>query len=1532
VAEELASFVMHVDDQQLRDAQEPLGAFDKSRATLTPVSPSQLEGFGAASASNTDTNDALTEDNIRHQRQTTTSPTTQDVRSEALLPKEVTPPVSEAHAVVFGAACNWYCSQVMDLHADANLAIFGAKDAVHLLLLTSDAASTDASSPSKAISSSKTVNGTPDGGHEFNEISPLGDENTSASQSRELRSPLARLAPMRSAAMAAKLPRIVDTLVGHKRGSRVTAVHFCKSTALQRFCASGASDGTVILWDIAKTNSDHSGKPHFHRKKQKQQHECRVASHSQHGTKTEVTALTITAGASPIVVSADSNGKLVLWRPGEMGMHANAGVVSTKDGEDVQADNNSHGNNVNGVFRSCKPMSGAGARIECLDVACESREKHHMAAVGYRGGNILLINTDTLEVQHRLFGHDESVHCLRFHPGYPQLLASSSHDRTMGLWDTGSGDQLGTLQLPLAVDKRRGSASHAQQQRFWFAFDWVLDDDDDNDVDVVDEGNADDPVSLYESAVQSTSSTDNWRSPKSNNTQGISRRQNDRVGTVVNLISSSISGDLLSWRLQVSMPSSTSTSTSSPVHSQEQQLSSSANHSAGNVGSVRVLGAPLAFAQGHSRTVFTLRVSAKSRNTVISAGMDRVLHIWDLRRLRQECPPVQGLGGHAHALHVNPTLPGSSRTTRVAIGVGDQSVRVWTTNDRSDPFKSLFLWRGLKSKVTVVRWHPLANVGSSDITELIAYGTEDGCVGLLPLYGAQHTRFKASHSGPVVALQWRSVCTNAKDDPTSKRWMLYSGDAKQVFEHDPNAPSCKAKFCDIAPILAEADPKSARMFNVLTTFAWCAAMSGRLDDAVVGGETRDVLAVGTGVGPIALFICKSRKLRGCDTSDGLLLVRILQQDGSPSASASLQWGLDNACDWLQGHAKVRQDDANSNNSCCSMWLASTPNKGSSVASVTVFKISCLQAPASDAVVVGEQEPHNNKDVSLLTNGHVPVMTLMGPKCTKAGVYVAAMAWNTGDVLRSCCNSCGGGERMMGGESNVVVRLAAACTDGNAFVWNAVNGALLVVCGYGGHIGHVRCLIWIPTSNLRHDEVDKNETDNCNMLVTGGADQTVRVWNTSAFQLVQTGRDVESAVAVSTSSTPPTTSPKQMHDDEAVVVDASSPTTASQGQWQQRGSKSVHASVAGMFTVAKGPMENASWVRTRGIELGMTDANTVSDSSSSHIQVEKKKKKKQKNPDGGGHDCQLGVISPQLRPNQPMEDEARLRLARYSVVIQRLVRTAHRRATDDFSTLTPRFLLGLDGDGNASPGEAAVDKVLSGLSSSFGISASMKTRAALVGANIDATAPTANSTTPMSEILGSWLDAIGGHTSNLSMLAQESRRYSQQQEPQQGAQHHYNSAIDEGVRRLSQSVSPGAHVLAAMWGGDTVGALRAAQLAGTLTADLVAMAPAVGIDVWAWAAKAYADQLLLLNNTSGISSIEKERNTFDAAAMLVAVGQVHEAIKVLAYTSSGRTESGVVGRFVYDALALAHARLGASLHRHHHHENNEDGPSWPQWRS
>ncbi|KAM9846720.1 gem-associated protein 5 [Aulostomus maculatus] len=148
--------------------------------------------------------------------------------------------------------------------------------------------------------------------------------------------------------------------------------------------------------------------------------------------------------------------------------------------------------------------------------------------------------------------------------------------------------------------------------------------------------------------------------------------------------------------------------------------------------------------QNHSRIVFnTSSVCLQdNRELLISTSMDREIKCWDLASLNC-CWTLPTLGGFVYALTFSPVGTGC-----LALGVGDNMIRVWNTLTTQNQYDTRIFWQGIKSKVTALAWHPKKE-GS------LSFGTDDGKVGIYDVFSSKPPQISSSyHKKTVYTLAW----------------------------------------------------------------------------------------------------------------------------------------------------------------------------------------------------------------------------------------------------------------------------------------------------------------------------------------------------------------------------------------------------------------------------------------------------------------------------------------------------------------------------------------------------------------------------------------------------------------------------------------------------------------------------------------------------------------------------------------------------------------------------------------------------------
>lgn len=168
---------------------------------------------------------------------------------------------------------------------------------------------------------------------------------------------------------------------------------------------------------------------------------------------------------------------------------------------------------------------------------------------------------------------------------------------------------------------------------------------------------------------------------------------------------------------------------------------------------------PVVVKNGHSRLLFSIASLSPAMRalldqraaapTLLTISMDRELRVWKegATSAALACQDtLPGLGGHVYGVAYS-----ASREV-IAAGVGDQTIRLWNVSAKASEkrlHQAELLWKGLQSKITCVAWSPFER-------SMLAYGTEDGQLGVFDVESRKSVRFKATHSSQVQSLQWRA--------------------------------------------------------------------------------------------------------------------------------------------------------------------------------------------------------------------------------------------------------------------------------------------------------------------------------------------------------------------------------------------------------------------------------------------------------------------------------------------------------------------------------------------------------------------------------------------------------------------------------------------------------------------------------------------------------------------------------------------------------------------------------------------------------
>lgn len=618
-----------------------------------------------------------------------------------------------------------------------------------------------------------------------------------------------------------------------------------------------------------------------------------------------------------------------------------------------------------------------------------------LVAVGFRSGVLCLVDAVQGVVLHRVDAHDQELQsvswCLRGDHG--AWLASSSRDKSIKIWRVGDSSSEGG-------DDARSTTKDARE----LVMDRVL------RLPTGKQGQAYNPSKhLWLPVAWSTA------------TGGLGATET-KLGATMRLWSGSFDGNLLLWEIPV-----------------RKALEANATRSGGSP-PVK----PVAVKNGHNRILFNIvalpsGVDAFHRQqqlpTLLTVSLDRELRLWTETRAAESSggagtPPAPtaartvgkllGLGGHVYCVAHN------EQASTVALACGDQTIRLWKLRGGKEGglYNTELLWKGLKSKVTSVAWHPLA-------PSVLAFGTEDGTLGVYDTQSKKQARFRSSHVGEVQQLEWR----------------LDSG-ASSTEDGEAEAANGPSAFLDAMHELERAQAEGTS-----------------LDDALVELEASK---------------------RG--------------QQGDRSPLRVVLWSRDASGQLLESdaeHPDAQSLVVSAARGCSSFACSDTEDVSGLVAignpngSVKLVRAHLMKSPAhgNDKVV----HDHNERISSIAwsTRGGARLLAT-GSDDGKIFVYrfdsdtpmlVAQLAGHSGKITRLRWQPPPPSAGTNGSSGGDALPLLASCAaDGSARVWDVLDRERQPVARFYDHIGRVLALDWVASS----------------VLVTGGEDQTARMWDLRSF--------------------------------------------------------------------------------------------------------------------------------------------------------------------------------------------------------------------------------------------------------------------------------------------------------------------------------------------------------------------------------------------------------------------------------------------------
>ncbi|KAI9527302.1 hypothetical protein NQZ68_032173 [Dissostichus eleginoides] len=214
--------------------------------------------------------------------------------------------------------------------------------------------------------------------------------------------------------------------------------------------------------------------------------------------------------------------------------------------------------------------------------------------------------------------------------------------------------------------------------------------------------------------------------------------------------------------------------------------------------------------QNHNRIVFNVSSVhlQDDRELIISTSMDREIKCWDLASL-DCCWTLPTLGGFVYALTFSPVGTGC-----LALGVGDNMIRVWNTLTTQNQYDTRSFWQGIKSKVTALAWHPKKE-GS------LSFGTDDGKVGIYEVFSNRPPQISSSyHRKTVYTLAWGPPVPPMSFGAAGGKpsYSLYSCAGEgTILQHDPSKLSGEA--ADIDKLIRDTNNIKHKL-SPHTDFSW----------------------------------------------------------------------------------------------------------------------------------------------------------------------------------------------------------------------------------------------------------------------------------------------------------------------------------------------------------------------------------------------------------------------------------------------------------------------------------------------------------------------------------------------------------------------------------------------------------------------------------------------------------------------------------------------------------------------------------------
>lgn len=653
------------------------------------------------------------------------------------------------------------------------------------------------------------------------------------------------------------------------------------------------------------------------------------------------------------------------------------------------------------------PVSGDGV----FSMAMSPRDAA-LVAVGFRSGLLCLVDASQGSVLHRVDAHDQELQSLTWYPTEERgaWLASSSRDKCIKIWRVCSENSEETERVDSAAGATRCTRAAAT-----LAVDRVL------RLPTGKQGQAYNPSKhLWLPVVWSTATSD----------QDTAELEKGTPKSTMRLWSGSFDGNLLMWNVPVreaSTVKATRSSGSPPLR-------------------------PVAVKNGHNRILFNIvalpsdvyalhqQQQQQQLPSLLTVSLDRELRLWTETRAAKTnggagaAPAVArtvskllGLGGHVYCAAYN------DRTSTVALACGDQTIRLWKLHSGKGGglYDTELLWKGLKSKVTSVAWHPLAS-------SVLAFGTEDGTLGMYDTQSKKQTRFRSSHVGDVQQLEWRlDAGASATEDGGAEA----DGGANAFLDamHELEKAQAEGASLDDALVELEASKRRPQAESPqLRVVLWSRDALGQLleSDAEHPDAPSHVIS--------AARSCSSFAWSEDEDANGTVAI------GNPNGSVK-----------LVDQSLMRRTTHDTDAAHSGKIVHDHNERVGSVAWSTRDGIRLLATGSDDGKIFVYRFDSDALTLIAQLTGHSGKIT--------------RLQWQPPPLDVASEHSASGGD-------GALPLLASCAADGSARVWDVLDRERHPVARFYDHIGRVLALDWVSGS----------------VLVTGGEDQTARVWDLVSF--------------------------------------------------------------------------------------------------------------------------------------------------------------------------------------------------------------------------------------------------------------------------------------------------------------------------------------------------------------------------------------------------------------------------------------------------